>query len=274
MTELNADHSVVGIQRVKNVYLVLSGKGGVGKSTIATALARSFAVEGKKTGILDIDLCGPSIPKMMGLESEGVYQGEHGGILPAKYKLNDTTTIDVLSVGFMLSSPDAPVIWRGPKKGAAIEQFLNDVEWGEKDVLVVDTPPGTSDEHITIMNFFKQRNFETKAVIVTTPQLVSINDVEKEINFCIECGIKVVGIVENMSGYLCPHCSEVTNIFSSNGGKELAEKYKFPFIGAIPIEPKVCLAGESGSNPFTDEPSAKALQPITNFVKETIKTFA
>ena len=273
MTELNCDYNYVGIDKVKNVLLVLSGKGGVGKSTVSTALARSFAQNKQKTGILDIDLCGPSIPKMMSLDNEGVFQGEHGGIIPAKYKLDEQTTIDVLSVGFMLSSPDAPVIWRGPKKGAAIEQFLKDVEWGEKDVLVVDTPPGTSDEHISIMNFFKQRNFETKAVIVTTPQLVSVNDVEKEINFCLECGIKIVGIIENMSGYLCPHCSEITNIFSSNGGKELAKKYNVNFLGAIPIEPKVCLAGKSGQNPFNDEPSAKALEPVSNFVKEYIKTF-
>ncbi|EDR23435.1 nucleotide-binding protein, putative [Entamoeba dispar SAW760] len=273
MTELNADRNFVGVDHVKNVILVLSGKGGVGKSTIATALARSFALVGKKTGILDIDLCGPSVPKMMGLDNQGVYQGEHGGILPAKSQIGDTF-IDTLSVGFMLSSPDAPVIWRGPKKGAAIEQFLNDVEWGDKDVLVVDTPPGTSDEHITIMDFFRKRNQETKAVIVTTPQLVATNDVEKEIDFCHECQIPIIGLVENMSGYLCPHCSTVTNIFSSNGGKELADKYQLKFVGAIPIEPKICLAGETGVNPFADEPSANALKPITDFVANLAKTFA
>ncbi|ELP93996.1 nucleotide-binding protein, putative [Entamoeba invadens IP1] len=271
MTEFKPDTAYCGVSHIKNIILVLSGKGGVGKSTVASSLARAFAQAGMKTGILDIDLCGPSIPKMFGVSGSGVFNGTHGGIAPVKVDVSGHN-LDVLSIGFMLSNPDAPVIWRGPKKSGAIQQFLQDVEWGEKDVLIIDTPPGTSDEHMTIMQLIKESNKKTQAVLVTTPQIVSVNDVEKEIDFCKMSDVEVLGVIENMSGYLCPHCQTTTNIFSSQGGKTLAEKYNFKFIGTIPIEPKVCMSGETGTNPFSDQPSATALKALTSFVEEFIKT--
>ncbi|KAL7712340.1 Nucleotide-binding protein [Entamoeba marina] len=272
MTELNSDQNYCGVSKIKNILLVLSGKGGVGKSTISSSLACSFAAAGSKVGLLDVDLCGPSIPKMMGVGGSGVYQGDHGGIVPVSVERSGVK-IDVMSIGFMVQNQDAPVIWRGPKKGAAIEQFLNDVEWGEKDVLIVDTPPGTSDEHITLMQYFKEKNQNTKAVVVTTPQLVSLNDVEKELDFCKTTEIGVIGIIENMSGYLCPHCSTVSNIFSKEGGKELAKTWNLPFIGAIPIEPKICVSAEYGKDPFAEQPSSEALKPISDFVAEFVKKY-
>ncbi|ODV60002.1 iron-sulfur cluster assembly protein CFD1 [Ascoidea rubescens DSM 1968] len=222
------------LNKVKHVILVLSGKGGVGKSSVTTQLALSLAHKGLKVGVLDIDLTGPSIPRMFGIENNQVHQSVNGWV-PA-YIPNTGNRLLVMSIGFLIKDRGNSIVWRGPKKTSMIRQFLSNVVWGELDYLIIDTPPGTSDEHISIAEELKLAKPDG-AILVTTPQQISINDVKKEFNFCEKVGFKVLGVVENMSGYVCPHCSECTNIFSSGGGKSLAEQYKINFLGSLPIDP-------------------------------------
>ncbi|XP_045771805.1 cytosolic Fe-S cluster assembly factor NUBP2 homolog [Maniola jurtina] len=231
------------LENVKRVILVLSGKGGVGKSTVSTQLALTLKERGYKVGLLDIDLCGPSVPYILNLEDQNIHQGQGSeGWIPVY--LDKEQRLGVMSIGFLLKSRNDAVVWRGPKKTSMIKQFLEDVYWQDLDFLVIDTPPGTSDEHITVME--NLRNVpQCSAILVTTPQEVAIEDVRKEITFCRKTGIPIMGIIENMSGYECPSCSECTNIFSSGGGKSLAELSKLPFLGCIPIDPRVgALAGK------------------------------
>ncbi|CAM2110695.1 unnamed protein product [Caretta caretta] len=186
---------------VKHKILVLSGKGGVGKSTFSAHLAHGLAEdETKQVALLDIDICGPSIPKIMGIEGEQVHQSGSGWS-PVYVEEN----LCVMSVGFLLSGPDDAVIWRGPKKNGMIKQFLRDVDWGEIDYLIVDTPPGTSDEHLSIVQYLSSSHIDG-AVIITTPQEISLQDVRKEINFCHKVKLPIIGVVENMSGFVCPKC--------------------------------------------------------------------
>ncbi len=181
--------------------LVLSGKGGVGKSTMSTQIALSLAQdENLNIGLLDIDICGPSIPRMLGLENQEVHQSNEGWS-PVYLEEN----LAVMSIGFMLPNKDDPVIWRGPRKNGLIKQFLTDVLWDSLDYLIVDTPPGTSDEHISIIQYLKKANVYG-AIIVTTPQEVALSDVRKEINFCKKTKTTVLGVIENMSGFVCPGC--------------------------------------------------------------------
>ena len=182
------------LEEVKHTILVLSGKGGVGKSTVSTQLAFSLARQGKQVGLLDIDLCGPSVPRMLGIVGESVHKSGSGW---CPVYVNDN--LAVMSIGFMMPDKDAAVIWRGPRKNGLIKQFLTDVEWGELDYLIIDTPPGTSDEHISMAQYLKYVNVDG-AVVVTTPQEVSMADVRKELSFCHKTKTKVIGIIENMSG--------------------------------------------------------------------------
>ncbi|KAI8898110.1 cytosolic Fe-S cluster assembly factor CFD1 [Globomyces pollinis-pini] len=213
--------------------LVLSGKGGVGKSTVTAELAISLAEKGNKVGVLDIDLTGPSLPELFGLKNHQIHQSSAGWI---PVYTNDKKNLGVVSLGFLLGNNDEPVIWRGPKKNAMIKQFVNDVAWGELDYLLIDTPPGTSDEHISIVGYLKEYNPDG-AVIVTTPQGISLIDVRREINFCKKVNLPILGLVENMSGFICPHCEGCTDIFSSGGGKNLAESLSIPYFGNIPLDP-------------------------------------
>uniref|UniRef100_G3UF30 NUBP iron-sulfur cluster assembly factor 1, cytosolic n=1 Tax=Loxodonta africana TaxID=9785 RepID=G3UF30_LOXAF len=186
---------------VKHKILVLSGKGGVGKSTFSAHLAHGLAEdENTQIALLDIDICGPSIPKIMGLEGEqviAVFQNSQNSYVE--------DNLGVMSVGFLLSSPDDAVIWRGPKKNGMIKQFLRDVDWGEIDYLIVDTPPGTSDEHLSVVHYLSAAHIDG-AVVITTPQEISLQDVRKEINFCHKVKLPIIGVVENMSGFVCPKC--------------------------------------------------------------------
>lgn len=253
------------LSSVRKTFLVLSGKGGVGKSTVAVNLALSLQLKGLRVGILDIDLCGPSIPKMLNVEDSEVSQCEDGWL-----PVTVGETLSVMSIGFLMTNKNEAVVWRGPKKNAMIKQFLTDVAWGDLDALIIDTPPGTSDEHITVMESLRESaTVVTGAVLVTTPQAVAVGDVRRELTFCKRAKLKVIGIVENMSGYICPNCSECSNIFSKGGGKALAEHAKVPFLGCVPIDPNLCRAAESGRNyvkDFADSGASKVFMEVADRV--------
>lgn len=255
---------------IKHKILVLSGKGGVGKSTFSTMLAHAFAsIPDHMVGIMDTDICGPSIPKMMGVEAETIHVSNEGWS-----PVWVTDNLGVMSVQFMLPNRDDAVIWRGPKKNGLIKQFLKDVEWGELDYLIVDTPPGTSDEHLSVNSFLKE-SVVSGAVLVTTPQEVSLLDVRKEIDFCRKAGIKVLGIVENMSGFVCPSCAHKTQIFkaTTGGAKRLAKETGIRYLGAVPLDPRIgtaCDYGENFFDHFADSPACRALGRVVRRVTEEV----
>ena len=206
-------------------------------------------------GVLDVDLTGPSIPRMFSIEDEKVTQAP-GGWLPVTVHEADPArnigSLKVISLGFLLPKRGDAVVWRGPKKTAMVRQFLTDVFWGETDYLLIDTPPGTSDEHISLAETLLQSTAPGQmagAVVVTTPQAVATADVRKELNFCTKTGIRVLGVVENMSGFVCPNCSECTDIFMSGGGKSMAADFSVPFLGSVPIDPQFVVLVESGRVP-------------------------
>ena len=258
------------LSSIRHKILVLSGKGGVGKSTFTTMLAHAFATNpDSMVGIMDTDICGPSIPRMMGVETETIHVSSSGW---SPVWVSDN--LGVMSVQFMLPNRDDAVIWRGPKKNGLIKQFLKDVEWGELDYLIVDTPPGTSDEHLSVNSFLKESGVDG-AVVVTTPQEVSLLDVRKEIDFCRKAGIRVLGIVENMSGFVCPNCRHESQIFkaTTGGGRRLAQETGIPFLGAVPLDPRIGMAcdyGESFFDNFPESPACKALRGVVRRVGEAI----
>ena len=231
-------------------------------------LAHAFAAdESNMVGIMDADICGPSIPKMMGVEAETIHVS-NAGWSPVWVADN----LGVMSIQFMLPSRDDAVIWRGPKKNGLIKQFLKDVEWGEMDYLLVDTPPGTSDEHLSVNSYLKESGVDG-AVVVTTPQEVSLLDVRKEIDFCRKAGIKVLGIAENMSGFVCPSCKHQNQIFkaTTGGARKLAKETGIPYLGAVPLDPRIGMAcdyGESFFDNFPDSPACTALQGVVKRVQE------
>lgn len=234
-------------------------------------LAHAFALDpDAQVGVMDTDICGPSIPKMMGVEAETIHVSSSGW---SPVWVSDN--LGVMSVQFMLPNRDDAVIWRGPKKNGLIKQFLKDVEWGELDYLVVDTPPGTSDEHLSVNSFLKESGVDG-AVLVTTPQEVSLLDVRKEIDFCRKAGIRVLGIVENMSGFVCPKCTHTSQVFkaTTGGARRLAEEMGIKFLGAVPLDPRIGMAcdyGESFFDGFPDSPACEALRGVVERVKEEIE---
>lgn len=253
---------------IKHIVLVLSGKGGVGKSSVTTQLALTLALQGHSVGVLDVDLTGPSIPRFFGIESKKVRQAP-GGWIPVPVhesraaKSGDSENNEgklgplyCMSLGFLLANRGDAVIWRGPKKTAMVRQFLTDVHWGSLDYLLIDTPPGTSDEHISLVEtLLKEATSEqlAGAVIVTTPQAISISDVKKEINFCRKVGVRILGVIENMAGFVCPNCSECTNVFSKGGGEVMAKEFAVPFLGSVPIDPMFIRLIEEGERPVYPE---------------------
>lgn len=237
------------MSKVKRKILVLSGKGGVGKSTFTAQLAWAFAADdGLQTGIMDVDICGPSIPTILGIASEQVHSSSSGWS-PVYVQDN----MAVMSVGFMLPSSSDAVMWRGPKKNGLISQFLKDVDWGDLDYLLIDTPPGTSDEHLSIVQYLKVSGIDG-AILITTPQEVALQDVRREIDFCRKVGVKILGIVENMSGFVCPGCKTESQIFkpSTGGAKQLAEETGTEFLGAVPLDPRIGKSADFGVS-FLDE---------------------
>lgn len=206
---------------IHHKILVMSGKGGVGKSTVAANLAISLALQGRRVGLMDVDIHGPSIPKMLHLEDVEVGANEQGWIQPV-----ELAGVKMMSIGLLLRDRDAAVIWRGPLKMSAIKQFLEEVEWGELDYLIIDAPPGTGDEPLSVCQLAAPL---TGAVVVTTPQDVATADVRRSITFCRQLDLPVLGVVENMSGFVCPHCNTVTEIFKSGGGERMAESMGVSF---------------------------------------------
>jgi ATP-binding protein involved in chromosome partitioning len=223
--------------RIRSKIVVLSGKGGVGKSTIAVNLAAALALEGKRVGLLDIDIHGPSIPTMLGLEGHPI-RGREDALEPV-----EAGGLKVMSLGFLLRNPDHAVIWRGPMKMGAIKQLLRDVAWGDLDYLIIDSPPGTGDEPLSVCQLIGALD---GAVIVTTPQKVAAVDVRKSISFCRKLNVPVLGVVENMSGFACPKCGEVIRMFGEGGGRRIAEDMGVPFLGSIPLDPRVVASGDEG----------------------------
>lgn len=245
----------MGLDKVKHIILVLSGKGGVGKSSVTTQLALSLSQAGHSVGILDVDLTGPSMPRMLSMEKAKVTQVP-GGWAPVPVHEKDAGSgvgsLHAMSLGFLLPSRGDAVVWRGPKKTAMIRQFIRDVLWDDTDFLLIDTPPGTSDEHISLAEALQSEALPSQvagAVVVTTPQAVATADVRKELNFCFKTGIRVLGVVENMCGYVCPHCSECTDIFGSGGGRSMAEEFGVPFLASVPMDEQFIRLMEEGRRP-------------------------
>ena len=240
--------------QIKHKIVVLSGKGGVGKSTVAVNLAISLAEAGLHVGLLDADIHGPSVPKLLNLDSRFV-ETRADAIMPIEFSDN----LKVMSVGFMLRGRDDAVIMRGPMKFKVIKEFLSGVEWGELDYLVIDSPPGTGDEPLSICQLIENID---GAVVVTTPQKVALADVRKSINFCKKLKLPVLGVVENMSGFVCPKCGELTEIFKRGGGERMAKRMKVPFLGYVPIDPEIVQACDDG-------------RPYVNYTAgtETIRAF-
>lgn len=226
--------------RIKHKIIVMSGKGGVGKSTVAANLAVSLAEKKFKTGLLDIDVHGPSVPKLLGIEDQMAAGDGKKSIIPVRH----SDYLSVMSVGFLMQDRDQAVIWRGPLKYGVIKQFLTDVQWGDLDYLIVDSPPGTGDEPLSICQLIENPD---GAVIVTTPQDVALVDVRKSVTFCMQLKMPVIGVVENMSGFVCPHCGKMTDIFKTGGGKSMAEDMGVPFLGSIPLEPRIVESGDDGT---------------------------
>ncbi|CAG8608176.1 1726_t:CDS:2 [Ambispora leptoticha] len=249
MAEETISPIITNLAGVKHIIIVLSGKGGVGKSSITTQLALCLVNKGNKVGVLDIDLTGPSIPRMLGVAEKQVHQASTGWI---PVYVDENQQFCCMSIGFLLQRKDDSVVWRGPKKNSMIRQFLTDVCWGELDYLIVDTPPGTSDEHISIVESLKGVK-PGGAIIVTTPQAVALADVRKELNFCKKVDLPILGVIENMSGFVCPHCAECTNLFSTGGGEAMAREFEVDFLGRVPIDPSFILMLEQSSIPESND---------------------
>jgi Mrp family chromosome partitioning ATPase len=244
--------------------VVMSGKGGVGKSTVAANLAVALAQAGKSVGLLDVDIHGPSIPRLMGLEGSTLVQ-RGSDILPIEVGY----LLKVMSIGFLLSDGDAAVIWRGPMKHGVIRQFLKDVDWGTLDYLIIDAPPGTGDEPLSVAQLVTQ---PAGALLVTTPQALAVDDVRRSRTFCRQVSLPVVGIIENMSGMLCPHCGERIDPFKTGGGEALADEMNVPFLGRIPIDTEVVRACDAGAPFVKDSPHTSASKAFEDIVDSILTT--
>jgi len=256
------------MRKVNHKIAILSGKGGVGKSTVAANLAMALARKGhnSRVGILDADITGPSIPKMLGSRKKGL-DGGPPGIFPATGPLG----IKVVSIDFFLESDETPVIWRGPLRSAAIRQFLADVVWGDLDYLIIDLPPGTGDEALSILQLIPDLD---GVVIVTIPSEVSQLVVRKAVTFTQKLNAPLIGVLENMSGFACPKCGAETSIFMAGGGEKISNDLGVPFLGKIPLDPRICEDSDRGL-PFIvehpDTPAAKAFMTVVDKIEEFLE---
>lgn len=253
--------------KVKHKIIVLSGKGGVGKSTVSVNLATSLALEGKQVGLLDVDLHGPTVPQLLGLNNAPVAM-EGDALAPISVGEN----LKVMSIGFLLGERDGAVVWRGPMKAIAIQQFLGEVVWGELDYLIIDSPPGTGDEPLAVCQAIGKMD---GAIVVTTPQETALANVRRSIKFCELLELKVLGVIENMAGFVCPNCGEVTHVFSKGGGAEMAAKAGVPLLASVPLDPAIVEAGDAGkpyiyhySKSLAAKEFTKALEPILALEEE------
>lgn len=256
---------VENLQKIRHKIVIMSGKGGVGKSTVAANLAFSLSMNGAEVGLMDVDIHGPDIPKMLGIEDARI-TGDGKGIFP----IDVPPHLKVMSMAFLLSSKDTPVIWRGPVKMGAIRQFLGEVYWGDLDYLIIDLPPGTGDEPLSIAQLIPDTS---GAIIVTTPQDVALLDSRKAVTFARTLNMPVLGIIENMSGMVCPHCGKSIDLFKSGGGYKAALEMQVPFLGKVPIDPKIVETGDSGK-PFVLEysksESAKSFKEIVEKIEKFV----
>jgi len=251
------------LQGMTHKILVMSGKGGVGKSSVAAHLAIALAARGKRVGLMDVDLHGPSIPRMLGLQGSIRPGRQAGKMRPVSHSPN----LEVMSIEVLMGDKDAATIWRGPLKGGVIRQFIADIEWSALDYLVIDSPPGTGDEPLSVAQNVPQ----AKALIVTTPQEVSLADVRKSINFCRQVKMEILGLVENMSGYTCPHCGEVADLFRTGGGERTARKENLRLLGTLPFEPQVVKNADRGALALNGElPFNRAFAGIVDAVEESL----
>ena len=250
------------LSRIKNTILVMSGKGGVGKSTVSVNLALGLAERGYKVGLIDVDLHGPDICRMLNLtERLSASKDKSGRVPPMRYNDN----LKVISLEYMMENRDDPIIWRGPLKVQAIRQFVADIDWGEVDYLVIDAPPGTGDEPMTVAQTIK----DAHALVVTTPQEIALADVRKSLNFCKHVKMQVVGVVENMSGLVCPHCNKTVEVFKSGGGEKTANDFGLRFLGRVPMDPKVVIGGDDGApylSSAADSPAVHAFRKVVDNV--------
>lgn len=250
------------MKKIKHKIAVISGKGGVGKTVTAVNLAIAFAMQGHqdRVGLLDADLHGPCVPKMLGIEDQKLKVGPIGA-LPAVGPLG----VKVASMALVLAGKEVPVVWRGPLKMRAIEQFLSEVLWGELDFLLIDLPPGTGDEPLSVLKLLPDLD---GVVIVTIPSEVSQTVVGKSITFSRQLNVPVIGIIENMSGFVCPDCGKETHIFRTGGGEKVAQEYDVPFLGSIPLDPRVCEASDLGHPFIMEHPKSAAAKAFMNIVEK------
>ncbi len=251
------------LARIKHKIVVMSGKGGVGKSTVTVNLATALAMRGYEVGILDADIHGPNIPKMLNIEHEDVMSDEDG-LMPVLVPPH----MKVMSMAFLLQDPDTPVVWRGPIKMGALRQFVAEVKWGDLDFLIVDLPPGTGDEPLTIAQLLEDAD---GAIIVTTPQDVALLDSRKSVTFAQALKLPILGIVENMSGLICPHCHNTIDLFKVGGGERAAEQMGVPFLGRVPLDPNVVLGGDDGSPIVLRDKSNPASKAFDEMVERLLE---
>lgn len=237
------------LSQIRHKFLVMSGKGGVGKTSVSVNLALALAEKGHRVGVMDVDVHGPDVPRMLGLT--GLLTGTGKKLSPMRY----SDRISVISIEGLMPDKDSAVIWRGPLKHSAITQFVADVDWGPLDFLIVDSPPGTGDEPMSVAQTIP----DARAIIVTTPQEVALSDVRKSINFCNKVQMPIFGIIENMSGYACPHCGEPIELFGAGGGEKTAAQFGLAFLGRIPFDPNLVKAGDAGRSYM----EAHAGSPVT-----------
>ncbi|XP_017877501.1 cytosolic Fe-S cluster assembly factor NUBP1 homolog [Ceratina calcarata] len=257
------------LSTVRNKLLVLSGKGGVGKSTITSLISRSLALSNPNTnvGVLDIDICGPSQPRILNAIGEQVHQSGSGW---SPVYVDDN--LSLMSIGFLLASPSDAVIWRGPKKNGMIRQFLSEVDWGTLDYLILDTPPGTSDEHLSAISYLKDAGI-TGAIIVTTPQQVALLDVRKEIDFCRKVSLPILGVIENMSVFVCPKCKNSAEIFPAltGGARAMAKEFDIELLGSLPLDPLLTKCCDEGKNILTEMPESPTVLILQEIVQKIVE---
>jgi len=265
--ESDQDASVnESLNKIKRKFLVMSGKGGVGKTSVSVNLSLALASKGFRVGIMDVDIHGPDVPRMLGIEGMLAVNSNHK-LEPKRYSEN----LNAVSIESLTQSRDDAIIWRGPMKYSAIKQFIGDVEWGVLDYLIIDSPPGTGDEPLTIAQTIP----DAEAIIVTTPQEVSLADVRKSISFCKTLKMEIFGLIENMSGLSCPHCGEVVDLFGSGGGEKTAHTSGINFLGKIPFDPQMVSCGDNGisfQEQHKNSPVAKAFENVVGAMTQAIRS--